>query len=185
MNANCYIKQQERALKRKMDLITYKGGKCEICGYDKNIAALDFHHINPDDKSFQLDARHLSNTNIEKIKEEVDKCILVCANCHREIHNPSLQLEYVTQIINDSSTQNIQVLNEKKKTSVCPFCGKKFMYSKGKKFCSKECYLKSKNYPSYDDVKIKYEELKSWEKVAKFYGLTRKIIHGIIKRAER
>ena len=118
MNANCYIKQQERALKRKMDLITYKGGKCEICGYDKNIAALDFHHINPDDKSFQLDARHLSNTNIEKIKEEVDKCILVCANCHREIHNPNLQLEHVTQIINDSSTQNIQVLNEKKKTSV-------------------------------------------------------------------
>ena len=69
MNSNNYKKQCERALKRKLELIELKGGECEICGYNNNIAALDFHHINPEDKNFQLDSRHLSNTHIDKLKQ--------------------------------------------------------------------------------------------------------------------
>jgi len=70
--------------KYKQILVDYKGGKCEICGYDKCMDALDFHHINPEEKDFTISSSH--NNNIEKLKGEVDKCILVCANCHREIH---------------------------------------------------------------------------------------------------
>ena len=68
----------------KSILVKYKGGKCEICGYDKCIDAFDFHHINPEEKDFSISSSH--NNNIEKLKKEVDKCIMVCANCHREIH---------------------------------------------------------------------------------------------------
>ena len=84
MNYNDYNSQKLRGLKRKLELIESRGGKCEVCGYDKNIAALEFHHINPDEKEFQLDMRHLSNTSLERLQNEVNKCQLLCANCHRE-----------------------------------------------------------------------------------------------------
>lgn len=70
--------------KIKQKLVDYKGGKCEICGYNKCISALEFHHLDPNEKDFSI-----SNSKVlsfDKCKSEVDKCILVCANCHREIH---------------------------------------------------------------------------------------------------
>ena len=88
MNPNNYENQKLRGLKRKYEAILVRGGKCEKCGYNKNIAALDFHHINPSEKSYQLDGRHLSNCSMKSIIEESKKCILLCANCHREIHYP-------------------------------------------------------------------------------------------------
>lgn len=57
---------------------------CDVCGYKKCSYALDWHHIN-DDK--EVNPSELSS-DIDKYREEVSKCILVCANCHREIHNP-------------------------------------------------------------------------------------------------
>lgn len=71
--------------KIKLDLINYKGGKCEICGYNKCLSALEFHHINSNEKDFGISEKGYTRS-LEKNKEEVDKCILVCANCHREIH---------------------------------------------------------------------------------------------------
>lgn len=61
-NPNTVFNQTLRGYRRKIKLIELKGGKCESCGYDKNIAALDFHHIDPQSKSFPLDIRKLSNT---------------------------------------------------------------------------------------------------------------------------
>ena len=69
----------------KEELVKYKGGKCEICGYDKCLGALDFHHLDPRQKDFAISNSNIYK-NFDKLKEEVDKCILVCANCHREIH---------------------------------------------------------------------------------------------------
>ena len=61
-----------------------------MCGYASNLAGLAFHHISG--KTFQLDVRSLSNRKLKPILQEVAKCILVCHNCHAEIHNPSLDL---------------------------------------------------------------------------------------------
>ena len=77
---------QKRRDKTKQILVEYKGGKCEICGYDKCIQALEFHHLDPNQKDFGIGAKGYTRS-IEKNKLEVDKCILVCSNCHREIHN--------------------------------------------------------------------------------------------------
>ncbi len=65
--------------------LEYKGEKCCICGYNKCIEALDFHHIDPKEKDFILSDRNLI-LDWNEIKKELDKCILVCSNCHREIH---------------------------------------------------------------------------------------------------
>lgn len=83
-NPNSYQQQKLRGLKRKYEAVQMRGGKCEKCGYDKNLAALDFHHRNSDTKEFQIDMRAFSNTNLDTLKEELDKCDLLCANCHRE-----------------------------------------------------------------------------------------------------
>ena len=119
-----FAKQQERALKRKLELIEYKGGKCECCGYNQNYAALDFHHVHPEEKEFQLDSRHLSNTHIDKLKKEVDKCVLLCANCHRESHHPEYSKDKVQLLLENYTAKTVKVLDKKHKLSVCPVCGK-------------------------------------------------------------
>jgi hypothetical protein len=70
----------------KLWALEYKGNKCEKCGYNKDISALEFHHLDPSQKDFNISSRNLSS-DWNVIKTEVDKCIVVCANCHREIHN--------------------------------------------------------------------------------------------------
>lgn len=87
-----YIKQQERAKKRKIKIINERGGCCKICGYNKNYSALVFHHIESNKKDFNIDSRKFSNTSWEKLLIELEKCELVCHNCHNEIHNPQCLL---------------------------------------------------------------------------------------------
>ncbi len=80
-------KHQKTILRRNMKLQAIKmlGGKCSICGYNKCVDALEFHHKNPKEKEFKLGS---SNTmSWEEYKNELKKCILVCSNCHKEIHS--------------------------------------------------------------------------------------------------
>lgn len=74
----------ERWTKRKHQAIEYKGGSCELCGYNKYHGALEFHHLDPSEKDVEWTRLRLRNW--EKIKIELNKCILLCANCHREEH---------------------------------------------------------------------------------------------------
>jgi hypothetical protein len=70
--------------KNKLYLISFKGGKCEKCGYNKNLSALDFHHKDETNKEFTLGENR--RASIEKQITEVEKCVLLCSNCHREEH---------------------------------------------------------------------------------------------------
>lgn len=88
-----YEAQKSRGLTKKLELVKIAGGRCSICGYDKNLAALAFHHLDSAEKDFKLDMRSLSNRGLSVILAELDKCILVCHNCHSELHNPHLDLD--------------------------------------------------------------------------------------------
>ena len=73
--------EKRKEVKRKC--VEYLGGKCSTCGYNKSLSALDFHHIDPEQK----DKAYVTwKRNFDKLKIELDKCILLCANCHRELH---------------------------------------------------------------------------------------------------
>lgn len=89
-------KNVEKVSKRRQKLknmaVEYKGGKCFICGYDRCIAALEFHHINPDEKDFMI-SKDGYTRSWENVKKELNKCVCVCANCHREIHNGIIDLK--------------------------------------------------------------------------------------------
>jgi Winged helix-turn helix len=68
----------------KQMLVEEAGGRCALCGYDRYVGALQFHHIDPTLKSFQLGASGLTRS-IAVMRAEAAKCALVCANCHAEI----------------------------------------------------------------------------------------------------
>ena len=78
---SCYVNKQRKEKKQKA--INLLGGKCSICGYDKCNRALEFHHLDTSKKEFTISNKSFS---WEKIEKELLKCILVCANCHAEIH---------------------------------------------------------------------------------------------------
>lgn len=71
------------ALKQRM--VDYKGGKCQLCGYAQCLAALHFHHLDPQTKLFHFAGSHLRRW--EALQKELDKCILLCSNCHKEVEN--------------------------------------------------------------------------------------------------
>ena len=81
----CLLKSNaERRRLVKQKAVDYLGGKCSKCGYNKCVGALDFHHLNPleKDPSYSL-FKTIFN---DRLKKELDKCILLCSNCHRELH---------------------------------------------------------------------------------------------------
>ena len=96
---NTYHSQTLRGLRRKIRLVELAGGSCSRCGYHKNLAALQFHHISRSQKKFPLDLRRLSNSSWNRILEESQKCLLLCANCHAEVHHPELNIDLVTQTV--------------------------------------------------------------------------------------
>jgi len=71
--------------------IEYKGGKCVLCGYDRCSQALEFHHVGNTGKDFGISDKGYTRS-WERVKKEIDKCILICANCHRELHAGIKQL---------------------------------------------------------------------------------------------
>jgi len=75
----------KRRRKIRVSAIEYKGGKCERCGYDRCSDALEFHHCDKQEKDFSISSKGYTRS-WARVKQELDKCILVCANCHREIH---------------------------------------------------------------------------------------------------
>lgn len=82
-DSNKTISNKRRDIKKKA--VEYKGGKCEICGYNKCLAALTFHHIDPSKKNFNISAigHKIPWSELEK---ELSFCQILCNNCHVEIH---------------------------------------------------------------------------------------------------
>lgn len=91
--SNCthqaYASQKQRGFVAKKKTVLEMGGKCTICGYCKNLSSLEFHHKDPSIKEFMLDIRSFANRP-KASQKEAKKCQLVCCNCHRELHNPSM-----------------------------------------------------------------------------------------------
>ena len=85
-----YPKIKEYRKRIKLESIKYKGNCCKNCGYSKCIDALEFHHIDPSEKEFSISGGIKS---WDRVKIELDKCVLVCSNCHREIHAGLLKIK--------------------------------------------------------------------------------------------
>ncbi len=76
------VSRRRRRMKRL--LVAEAGGRCSLCGYDRCVAALEFHHVVPAEKRFALSQRGLARS-MDKARAEAAKCVLLCANCHAEV----------------------------------------------------------------------------------------------------
>ena len=172
---SCYhVFQRKRWLTRKYAALTLLGGKCFICGYAKNYAALDLHHINPKEKSFNWDKLKLRKW--EDVITEVKKCVLLCANCHREQHNPAAALDSIAGNIANPALQiaKLTVIGN------CPVCNKEVYNTK---FCSIKCSALSQRKvvrPSKEQLQelIKEHSILS---IGKKYGVSDNAVRKWIK----
>lgn len=135
--------------KRKRELVEIMGGKCILCGYDKCIAALEFHHIDKSTKKYQLSSGNCHSW--EEDIEELRKCALLCSNCHKEIEVFNIDT-YCT-----FNEEKFKQLDEQKRYQKehpsCQKCGKEI--SEGAKFCS-DCWAflnRRIDRPSRDELK--------------------------------
>lgn len=84
------VAKRRKTIRQK--LVEYKGGSCFLCGYNKSVDALDLHHIDASTKEFGISSGGLTRS-WDRVRAEADKCVLVCANCHREIHAGMVQMQ--------------------------------------------------------------------------------------------
>lgn len=96
------LRAKQHIQKIKDYIVEKKSCGCAICG-EKDIACLDFHHING--KDFTI-SQSIRNVAFDKIKEEVDKCIVLCSNCHRKLHYYNLQLSSLGSNPSGGTTEN-------------------------------------------------------------------------------
>ena len=116
-------------------MIEIMGGCCKLCGYSKCTAALEFHHIDPTQKDFTFSKS--KNLSWDKIDKELQKCILVCANCHREIHYGNINIELQSSYLYDKGKEILDKVRQSKKITkyFCNNCGVEVSYKS--EYCSK------------------------------------------------
>ena len=144
------VKNSRERLKER--IVYVMGGKCQCCGYNKCQSALELHHINPQEKEFTVSAN--TNRSWQSIVQEIKKCTLVCANCHREIEaglikSPQCSFNQekaneISQLIQDLKTHKIYY---------CQNCGKEVF--KGSTYCPECAHQMQRKVerPSREDLK--------------------------------
>lgn len=181
-NPNNFTNQYNRALVRKLHLIELRDGKCEKCGYANNLSALEFHHKNPSEKEVTLNLRHLSNMSLEKIYKEFKKCLILCANCHREHHNPEMTIinikNKISQFDEFKKIKNLTVRNGKPK---CVDCGIEINYTSTRCVHCRRIFLrKIKDRPSKLTIEQSILE-KGITKTAESFNVSRTTIKRWLK----
>lgn len=109
------IRQREKRRIFRNEIISLLGGECKKCGYKKSSCSLDFHHVNPDEKSSGVSIL-IWFLKMHEAKEEADKTVLLCANCHRELENNEwsavfIKSEFGYSIVDVIEKVNSELLN--------------------------------------------------------------------------
>lgn len=143
-------KTNDKRKRAKKILVASMGYSCQVCGYDRCISSLDFHHVNPEEKK-SLISRLLSCTTSKypEIVKELKKCILLCKNCHHEFHEGIIKLPKKYAKLDESKLEELKngYKNRRQRYKSifdkCPVCGN--LKDRRKKTCSIKCSNKRQN----------------------------------------
>ena len=172
----------------KLKLIICMGSKCQLCDYNKSQNALEFHHVDPSMKDFSLSQVRANPKNWGTITKELRKCILLCSNCHKEVHEGISFLPKTYQEFNESLLQldsNKHLLKETK-TSYCPVCSKE--KENKLKTCSVECAAKHRikfDWDSIDLIDLKENQKLTNVAIAELVGCSDALIHKKYKKIKQ
>ncbi len=84
-------RKEQTFLKQKL-IFQMHGNTCKVCGYNKCKEALELHHVIPSTKEYTVSHLTRNFSSIDKLKVELEKCIMLCSNCHRELHAGIIKL---------------------------------------------------------------------------------------------
>lgn len=142
------IKDFRRRTKERM--VAAMGGKCQCCGYSACVVALDFHHI--ENKEFTL--AQWSRLKWEVIATELRKCVLLCANCHRELHAGFRTLPTERGGFNEDFA--VLCKENTSETRKCQQCGSDYICSarSGQRFCGYDCVNLHKRKIDWDSIDL-------------------------------
>lgn len=92
-----YKKQRAERVNRwrrnlKTKIVNALGGSCQVCGYNRCNSSMDLHHVDPSEKEYAFRDVMANPKSVEKMMPELEKCMLLCANCHREYHAGFIEL---------------------------------------------------------------------------------------------
>lgn len=173
--------QHQRWIELKRRAVKLMGGKCQKCGYNRCLSALEFHHLDPTKKD--VDFSHVRRRAWKTVVEELKKCLLLCSNCHREEH--ANEGQFIVLPIEDKSILNMvssdlseplpakSILNKSPilPTGNCRICGVEVF---GTIFCSPYCSAASRrkvNRPSKDQLKADIAAM-SWLAIGRKYNVS-------------
>lgn len=158
------------------------GGSCCICGYNKCQSSLVLHHLDPDKKDFAISSIRANPKNWFSIVEELRKCVMLCHNCHCEVHEglsfvpnnaPKFDEEYLEY-------RKIESIKDGKLTP-CLVCGK--LKPSFQKTCSKSCSARLRFKVDWDNIDLQKElKSKSILQLAKELGCSDGAIHKRLKK---
>jgi hypothetical protein len=178
----------ESRRKSKLKAIEYKGGKCQKCGYNKCPNALVFHHLDPSKKDFGISSGGKIK-NFEKIKAELDKCVLLCQNCHSEVHYEEFQLNRlkILKELEEGKRKN----TPQKVIKKCSFCKVELTISKSKdrkdNFCTRKCKVQFDNrfWPPDSDLLKMHKSLSAKEIAEKLSKNLKTVYKRLLKLKKR
>lgn len=143
--------RKEWQTQTKLRMVSAFGKKCCICGYSKCIQALEFHHLNPGEKDFNPSRTKISPKTWEKICRELRKCVMLCANCHREVHQGMRKIPK-DAIRFDESFADYTANTTHGAMDKCPVCKKPKM--KYHRVCSLACAAAIRNRINWDKINL-------------------------------
>lgn len=172
---------QKSRTNRKLDMVYVMGGYCQCCGYHRDVHALEFHHINPAEKDFSFNKAE--SIGWETIRNELSKCILVCANCHREIHSGFITEKLHTSFIEERADEVSTRIDGLKHHTLhyCKNCGK--IISNKAKYCV-DCFAKNREkveHPTREQLKDLIRTT-PFTVIAKYYGVSDNAIRKWCKK---
>ena len=145
---------------RKLDFVMLFGGQCSICGYNRCPDALEFHHINPKSKLMNP-SRAIYRLDYDSALGELKKCILLCSNCHKELHHKFI-------VVPDNIVKIVWF------DKICESCNNVFSTTKlDQKFCNQRCSNNRTNL--HRPTKSELESLianHTWTDLGKIFGVS-------------
>jgi len=161
------VKRWRHNTKKRM--IDSMGGKCQICGYDKCQTAMKFHHLNPEEKELKLGSARGNPSAWKMIAEELKKCILLCGNCHDEVHEGIIKIPKKFETFN-MEYEDYLAKQKEDLFDICPICkGKKHI---NQKTCSYKCAARLQYSFDWDNIDLEgmYKKGMSINKISEEVG---------------